>query len=238
MIKESEKLPNKIKIALEKYKIINNKEYNDKLNLFINDCIKNENIIKDINIINQNIEKSKSGEKEIIFNLDENKINNFIQKIKKFGKLEKKREKKYNNFREINREVNIIEHSKENERFSLDVMLGKKKDRYSLFEGQNNHFAIFDLNKKLYLKEILISVKQGFGCVLKNFKVSIKNDEENWEKINKFCCQDNKSQTEMQNFCIEKETQFVKINFIDAWSKADGDCILIKKLSFNVADII
>lgn len=118
-------------------------------------------------------------------------------------------------------------------------MLGKKYGSYSLLEGQNkNHYSIFDLNKKLYLKEILISVKQSFGCVLKNFKVSIKNVEGNWEEVNTFCCQDNKSQIEMQIFSIEKETQFVKINFIDAWSKDGGDFILIKKLSFNVADII
>ena len=42
----------------------------------------------------------------------------------------------------------------------------------------------------------------------------------------------------MQKFPIEKETQFVKINFIDAWSKDGGDFILIRRLSFNVADII
>ena len=94
------------------------------------------------------------------------------------------------------------------------------------------------MNKKLYLKEILISVKQDFGCVLKNFKVSIKNDEGNWEEVNSFCCQDNKSKIDMQNFSIEKETQFVKINFIDAWSKNGGDVILVRRLSFNVADII
>ena len=42
----------------------------------------------------------------------------------------------------------------------------------------------------------------------------------------------------MQKFPIEKETKFVKINFIDAWSKNGGNYILIRKLSFNVADKI
>ena len=55
-------------------------------------------------------------------------------------------------------------------------MIGKKNGNYSLFKTQNdNHYAIFDLNKKLYLKEISISVEQSFECVLKNFKVSIKD---------------------------------------------------------------
>ena len=118
-------------------------------------------------------------------------------------------------------------------------MLEKDFGDYSLFDGQNgNHFAIFNLNKKYYLKEILISVKQFYGCVLKNFKVSIKDDEENWEEVNTFCCQDNNSQIDMQKFSIEKETQFVKNNFIDAWSKDGGDYILIRRLSFNVGDII
>ena len=145
----------------------------------------------------------------------------------------------YTNFREINKEVNIIENSKADIFCDLDIMLGKKSGSYSLFEGSNNHYAIFDFQKKLYLKDILISVKQqDGGCVLKNFKVSIKNEDGNWEEINSFICQDNNYKDEIQSFPIEEETQFVKINFIDAWSNKDGNYILIKKLSFRVADII
>ena len=143
-----------------------------------------------------------------------------------------------NEFRKINKEVNIIEHSQEKENYPLGIMIEKKSGDYSLFDGQNKkHFAIFDLNKKLYLKNILISVKQKLGCALKTFKVSIKNEEGNWEEINSFCCQNNKSQIDMQAFSIEKETQFVKIDFIDAWSKDGGDLILIRRLSFLVSDI-
>lgn len=157
---------------------------------------------------------------------------------KKFNKLNKyKIKKEYTNLREINKEVNIIEHSKEYIYNPLNIMLGKNSGVYSLFDGSKNHFAIFDLQKKLYLKDILISVKQKYGCVLKNFKVSIKNEYGNWEEQNSFCCQNNNSKKEIQSFPIEKETQFVKINFIDAWSKNGGNFILIKKLSFRVADI-
>ena len=53
IIKESEKLPNKIKLSLEKGKLIDN-EWNDnnKLSSIINNCINIEDIIKNINIIN------------------------------------------------------------------------------------------------------------------------------------------------------------------------------------------
>ena len=47
-LKEIEKLPNKIKLSLEKEKIIE-KEYNDnKKAFFINNCIKIENNLKEI----------------------------------------------------------------------------------------------------------------------------------------------------------------------------------------------
>ena len=222
-----------IKSSLIEIKDLLDKELNK-----INDILSSFN--------NSNLSKLTSN----IFNLNYNEYQNIekyssifesIKKIKIkineiFNEISKKIE--YKNFRVINKEVNIIEHSKEDSSYSLDVMLEKKDGEYSLFVGQNdNHFAIFDLKKKLYLKDILISVKQFFGCVLKNFKVSIKDDNGNWEEVNSFCCQDNKNQIDFQKFSIEKETQFVKINFIDAWSKVGGDLILIRRLSFSVADI-
>ena len=54
IIKQSEYLSNKIKIILEKGKIINKEWINDnKLNPLINDCINIENNIKDINNFNE-----------------------------------------------------------------------------------------------------------------------------------------------------------------------------------------
>ena len=78
-------------MPLEKSQIIN-KEYKDnKINLLINDCINIEKNIKDINVINENIEKSKNSiEQEIIFNIDEKEIEYFIENIKKFGELNNK----------------------------------------------------------------------------------------------------------------------------------------------------
>ena len=145
----------------------------------------------------------------------------------------------YKYFYEINKEVDIIEHSKENKTFNLNSMLGKNKEYFSLFEGTKNNYAVFNLNNFYYLKEILISVKQKYKCVLKNFEVYIKNKKDRWEKVDSFCCKDNTYNEEMQSFPIEKETQYVKINFIDTWPHpGESDSMLIKKMSFIVADVI
>ena len=95
LIKKSEKLPNKIKINLEKGKEINNT--NNNLNYVINDCIDIENSINNINIINNYIEKSKKLKNiEIIFNnIKEKEIKEII---KLFGKIEIKRDNLYKDF--------------------------------------------------------------------------------------------------------------------------------------------
>ena len=69
ILKESEKLPNKIRISLDSIKKLNN-EFNDdnKLNCFVNGCINKENNINEINIINKKIEKCNSnGNAKIYF---------------------------------------------------------------------------------------------------------------------------------------------------------------------------
>ena len=159
---------------------------------------------------------------------------------KKLAKLEKfKLKKEYINFREIDKEVNLIENSNVNTSLNFDIILGEKSNN-PFFEVPKNHFAIIDLKKDLYLKEILLSVKQNNGCVLKNFKVSTKNNDGIWEEVNSFIYENNKNEKEedIQQFPIEKETQFVRIDFIDAWSNDGGNSVFIRKLSFKVADII
>ena len=88
IIKESEKLPNKIKKSIEKGKIIE-KEWNDNnLSSLINDCIIIENNINDINKINDNIKKSNINKNnKILYNIEEEQINNLIDTIKNFGKI-------------------------------------------------------------------------------------------------------------------------------------------------------
>lgn len=159
--------------------------------------------------------------------------------VKKISELTSNKNIIYKKFYEIDKEVDIIEHSKEHKTFNLNGMLGKNKEGFSLFEGSKNNYAIFNLNNFYYLKEILISVKQKYKCVLKNFEVFIRNKSNKWEKIGNFACMDNNYEEEIQRFPIEKETRFVKIHFIDTWPHpGESDTMLIKKLSFIVADII
>ena len=88
IIKQSEKLPNKIKISLEKGKLIDKEWNNDKLNSLINDCINVENNIKDIDIINNNINKINLNKNKIIkFSPEEENNNDILHKIKIFGKV-------------------------------------------------------------------------------------------------------------------------------------------------------
>jgi len=89
IIKESEKLPNKIKLSLEKGKLINNEwDDNNKLNSIINDCINIENNIKKINLINLNIKKLKlNNDLKFDFTPENEDLDKFIQNIKKFGNI-------------------------------------------------------------------------------------------------------------------------------------------------------
>ena len=90
ILKNYEKLPNKIKLSLEKCKLINKKEQidNNKLSFLINECINIENNIKDIDTINENIKRYKSSNDfKIEFLPEEMEINNFSEKIKTFGKI-------------------------------------------------------------------------------------------------------------------------------------------------------
>ena len=89
IIREAEKLNNKIKTSLEKGKLINIKEWNDNnLNSLINDCIDSENNIKKIDVMNEIIKKNKLNKDiKINFSLDEKEINKFLYKIKTFGNI-------------------------------------------------------------------------------------------------------------------------------------------------------
>ena len=83
-------MSNKIKLSLEKSKIDDNQwEDKDNLNSLIYYSICIENNVKGINIIYDNIKKIISNnDLSIIFKPEGNKINNFLEKIKKFGNLD------------------------------------------------------------------------------------------------------------------------------------------------------
>ena len=92
LIKECEKLPNKINISLEKGKLIDN-DWNDdnKLCSLINNCITIEDNIKNINIINESIKRcQKNHDMNIEFNLEHEHLENFVNEINKLGKINDK----------------------------------------------------------------------------------------------------------------------------------------------------
>ena len=110
IIKESEKLPNKIKKSLETGKTAD-KEWNDdnKLKYFINECINIENNINEINKINEKIKNCNLNQNiKINFIPEENEINKFIQTIKTFGNLLDNHKVLLNNSKIINSGNDIL----------------------------------------------------------------------------------------------------------------------------------
>lgn len=205
-----------------------------------------------LKIINKNIEELKKLTPNIethnVFSLTFNeyeKISTINEILKKthvlsdtLGYLSKeiKAQHNYSNFRIINQSVEILEHSKEYPTHPLDIMLGKNNSmEYSLFDGVNNHFLVVDLGEFCFLKNLIIGV-DAYDCLVKNFKVQIKNDIGKWEEAGKFVCELKEVPT-LEEFPINKETQFVRIDFIDNWGVQSGNFILIKSLAFQIADI-
>ena len=95
IIKQSEKLPNKIKISIEKGNLIKNELFDDKdqnkLYSFVNDCLDIENNIKQVNLITEKIKKCDNSLdlKIHFFPKEEKEINKFIQTINSFGNISK-----------------------------------------------------------------------------------------------------------------------------------------------------
>ena len=87
-IKKLEKAPNRIKLHLEKGKIISEGwNDNNKLIRNINNCINIENDIKNIIELKESIKKYNSEELNIRFNIEENDLNSFLENIKSFGTI-------------------------------------------------------------------------------------------------------------------------------------------------------
>ena len=88
IIKKGEKLQKQIKISLEKGKLIDKEWDNNNLYSYINDCINIENSIKNINIINESINKCNINNKiKFKFEPNENQLDDFLKIIKLFGKI-------------------------------------------------------------------------------------------------------------------------------------------------------
>ena len=81
-------MPKQIKLSLEKGKLIDKEWDNNNLFSYINDAIKIENHINNINKINENINKCNQNNKiKIEFSPKEDSFNNFLKTINSFGKV-------------------------------------------------------------------------------------------------------------------------------------------------------
>ena len=90
IIKKGEKLPNQIKMYLDKGKILDKEwdEDENKLLSRINDCLNIENNIQNIDDINKNIKKCNSEDININFVPEDDNINELEKSIKKFGEFD------------------------------------------------------------------------------------------------------------------------------------------------------
>ena len=173
IIKEGEKLPNKIKLSLEKGKLIDN-EWNDnnKLSSIINSCINIEDNIKNINIINDNIKKYKNNnDLNIECNIQPEDFNNLINSIKSLGKIYDKYDIDsliLKNKDDINKFYNLL---------SNKIKINNMK---LLYRASRDGLKLDNLNKKINNKSNLIFLFltgniRIFGTFIKE-KINVVHD--------------------------------------------------------------
>jgi len=133
IVKESEKLPKKIEISLEKGKSIANKWNNNQLNFLIYNCLNIENNIMSANKIVENIKKCNSLKSEVSFYPQENGINDFIEIIKKFGNVSLKQQ--FNSKIDIDEE--LIKLWLNGRNFKPELLFRKTRDGSSTNEFHN-----------------------------------------------------------------------------------------------------
>ena len=174
MIKEGQKLPNKIKISLEKGKLLNNEWDDDKkLYLIINDCLNIEDNIKIIHTINSNIEKCKLNKDiKIEFIPNDEEVDNFIKTFKSFGKI----------FNIINSIDSLILKNKEdNNKFYKLISKNIKINNINLlFRSTKDGFNYLNVVNKINNKSNLIFLyftgnKRIFGAYIKSKLENIEN---------------------------------------------------------------
>jgi len=159
IVKQSKKLPEKVKISLEKGKLVENEwNNNNKIYSLINDCINIEKNIEEVNLINENIKKNKSNNNEdIIFKCNEEIL---INKIKIFGEIFKIDSLilkiiddiiKFNKFVDINDEIK-----------NLNLLYRSSRDGF-------NYLSIVNKinNKSNLIFLYLIENKRTFGAFIK-----------------------------------------------------------------------
>ena len=179
ILTETEKLPNKIKISLEKGKLIDKEwDNNNKLNSLINDCINIENNIKTINIINEKIKKFNSIDSQIKFNSsNDEKI--ILESIKTFGNININKEEDNKN------NINIVNFNPQNLQFVKKItdscgygntyvydclcFFISKKNEYVLafidYNSNNKSIIFYDINNDKEIKKINNAHENGIHSI-------------------------------------------------------------------------
>ena len=167
IINKTEKLPKKIKSALEKGKNINSgKNENLKLNVLINGCINVENSVKEINNIYSTLNKCNTNKDiEINFSLDKNDINKFIEEIKKFGGI-------------IINEFNI--NSKIVHRRQIQVNNNNKYNSMNVIQQRKRNYNLNTYNHNINSNNNMINVNNNINININDYKKHkiIKNDND------------------------------------------------------------
>jgi len=158
IIKESEKLPNKIKISLEKGKLIDKEWNDDNLNCLINDCVNIENNIEEINKINENIKKCNlNKDKKIFYNIEEEDNNNLINTIHNFGKIITDN----NLYDDFNIGLRNPTHTLKNHTERIYCLVLMNDGRLVSGSGDN---SIIIYNKKTYQPDLIIKEHKSWLC--------------------------------------------------------------------------
>ena len=234
LIKKSEKLPNKIKICLEKGKGVNfNNE--KQLHSLINQCLNIENNIKDITEINDKIIKKKQFSQNIICfsHGNDNKLSNYI-KIKEFGqiifrqnKIQNYTLKKTINLNDGICSIIILSNN--------DIAIGKRNDELIIFDsmdfkeitkvqahsgGNTSIYSLLELRDKSI-------ITCGGNKTMKNFKYII-NDKK-LVQIQELYCRDNSSYICRAVELPDKTMVSSDNSHILVWKKCEKDKFEIMK---------
>jgi len=181
IIKKSEKLPKKVKSSLEKGKLIDEQWKNEKnkINSLINDCLNIENNINEIKDINDKKEKLNSLKFVFEFQPDSKEINELLNEIIKFGKIELETKYKIDS-KIINKkeEIELLEKrlssKDQNKKVIFNLLYRASRDGdepkfyHNKCDGKANTICIIETNKGCKFggyTEVMISSK---GCNYKD----------------------------------------------------------------------
>ena len=164
-----------------------------------------------------------------------NIFNTLAEKIANIKKLPIFKIRQTKNLKYVNTIVQVESCSKVHQNFPADIMLGRFPGDYTLFEGNKNHFIVFDLLNDQFIKALRFKVKKEFNCTPKNFQISVKKNGGNWGTKKNYLGKE--FNEDYQYFDISDEGRYVRIDFIDTWGTVGGNYILLKELSFIVGDL-